>query len=118
MDMELIKQIFDIIGVLFVIYLIGYSTFLFLSVVVGATTLYKKKMQDRLMNKFTENYFVPITIVTPAYNEEVTVVQTVKSLLTLDYKLYEIIVVDEGKSEALRQILDKLCSECARLHIS
>ena len=45
MDMELIKQIFDIIGVLFIIYLIGYSTFLFLSVVVGATTLYKRKMQ-------------------------------------------------------------------------
>ena len=37
------------------------------------------------MNKFTDNYFVPITIVVPAYNEEVTVVQTVKSLLSLDY---------------------------------
>lgn len=105
MNMEVIKQIFDIIGVLFVIYLIGYSTFLFLSVVVGATTLYKKKMQDRMMNKFTENYFVPITIVTPAYNEEVTVVQTVKSLLTLDYKLYEIIVVDDGSKDSTSQQL-------------
>ena len=79
MEMETIKNIFDIISVCFVIYLIGYSTFLFLSVVVGASTLYRKKMQDRLMNKFTDNYFVPITIVVPAYNEEVTVVQTVKS---------------------------------------
>ncbi len=105
MEMELIKQIFDIIGVLFIVYLIGYSTFLFLSVVVGATTLYKRKMQDRMMNKFTENYFVPITIVTPAYNEEVTVVQTVKSLLTLDYKLYEIIVVDDGSKDSTSQQL-------------
>ena len=36
MDMELIKQIFDIIGVLFIIYLIGYSTFLFLSTALSA----------------------------------------------------------------------------------
>ena len=105
MEMETLKQIFDIIGTCFIVYLIGYSTFLFLSVVIGATTLYKRKMQDRLMNKFTENYFVPITIVVPAYNEEVTVVQTVKSLLTLDYKLYEIVVVDDGSKDTTSQQL-------------
>jgi len=105
MKMELIKQIFDTIGVCFIVYLIGYSTFLFLSVVVGATTLYKRKMQDRLMNKFSENYFVPITIVVPAYNEEVTVVQTVKSLLTLNYNLYEIVVVDDGSKDTTSQQL-------------
>ncbi len=103
MEMETIRFIFDIIGVFFIIYLVGYSTFLFLSVVVGATTLYKRKMQDRLMNKFTDNYFVPISIVVPAYNEEVTVVETVKSLLMLDYKLYEIIVVDDGSKDATSQ---------------
>ena len=102
-EMGTIKFIFDIIGSCFIIYLIGYSTFLFLSVVVGATTLYKRKVQDRFMNKFTEGYFVPITIVVPAYNEEVTVVETVKSLLMLDYKLYEIIVVDDGSKDTTSQ---------------
>ena len=107
MEMETLKLIFDIIRIGFVIYLIGYSVFLFLSVIIGATTLYKKKMQDRLMNKFTENYFIPISIVVPAYNEEVTVVQTVKSLLTLDYKLYEIVVVDDGsKDTTSKQLID------------
>ncbi len=105
--METIKNIFDIIGVCFIVYLIGYSTFLFLSVVVGASTLYKKKTQNRLMNKFRDNYFVPVTIVVPAYNEEVTVVQTVKSLLSLDYSLYEIIVVDDSsKDETSRVMID------------
>lgn len=104
-EMETAKFIFDIIGACFIVYLIGYSTFLFLSVVVGASTLYKKKMQDRLMNKFTDNYFVPITIVVPAYNEEVTVVQTVKSLLCLDYKLYEIVVVDDGSKDDTSKVM-------------
>lgn len=103
--LETLRQIFNVISIGFVIYLIGYSTFLFLSVVVGATTLYKRKMQDRLMNKFTESYFVPISIIVPAYNEEVTVVQTVKSLLSLDYKLYEIVVVDDGSKDSTSQQL-------------
>lgn len=103
--MDVIKYIFDIINAFFIVYLIGYSTFLFLSVVVGASTLYKKKMQDRLMNKLTKNYFVPITIVVPAYNEEVTVVETVKSLLSLEYNLYEIVVVDDGSKDTTSQKL-------------
>lgn len=103
--MDTIKFIFDGIGCFFLLYLIGYSTFLFLSVVVGASTLYKKKMQDRLMNKLTKNYFVPISIIVPAYNEEVTVVETVKSLLALEYNLYEIIVVDDGSKDATSQKL-------------
>ncbi len=103
--MGIIKTAFDIIGIFFLIYLIGYSTFLFLSVVVGATTLYKKKMQDRLMNKLMQNYFVPVSIVVPAYNEEVTVVETVKSLLALDYSSYEIIVVDDGSKDTTSQKL-------------
>ena len=52
MEMETIKNIFDIISVLFLVYLIWYSTFLFLSVVVGASTLYKKKMQDEFDRQF------------------------------------------------------------------
>ena len=46
-----------------------------------------------------------ISIVVPAYNEEVTVVQTVKSLLSLDYKLYEIIVVDDGSKDETSRVL-------------
>lgn len=105
METQTIKTVLDAINIGFVVYLIGYSTFLFLSVLVGATTLYHKKMQNRLMNKFSENYFIPITIVVPAYNEEVTVVQTVKSLLSLDYRLYEIIVVDDGSKDTTSQQL-------------
>lgn len=103
--MDIIKAVFDGINIFFLIYLIGYSTFLFISVVVGATTLYRKKVQDRLMSKLTQNYFVPVSIVVPAYNEEVTVVETVKSLLALDYNLYEIIVVDDGSKDSTSQKL-------------
>jgi len=97
--MKIADLILEIIGVFFVVYLIGYSTFLFLSVSVGSSELFKKKQQYRMMNAIQNDYFIPISIIVPAHNEEVTVTDTVRSLLALDYKVYEIIVVDDGSND-------------------
>ncbi|MGN0492947.1 MAG: glycosyltransferase, partial [Acutalibacteraceae bacterium] len=95
----IIKAILDGINIFFIIYMIGYSSFLFLAVVTGSSELYKKKQQEKLKNTLMQDYYIPVSIIVPAYNEEVTVVETVKSLLALDYKLYEIIVVDDGSKD-------------------
>lgn len=44
-------------------------------------------------------------------------IESVVRNLMIHNPFAEIIVVDEGKSEGMREILDKLCKECARLHI-
>jgi len=41
----------------------------------------------------------PITLISPAYNEETTCVEAVKSLLLLKYSDYEILVVNDGSSD-------------------
>ena len=96
---DAIKLFLTYVEAIFVIYLIGYSTFLFLSVVVGSSTMYHYRRKEKLKNALTDDYYIPISIVVPAYNEEVTVVDTVKSLLSLEYKLYEILVVDDGSRD-------------------
>ncbi len=107
MNHEYVKIFFDSINIFYLVYLVGYATFLFVSVVVGATSLYKRKIQDRLMNKLSGKYYVPVSIIVPAYNEEVTVVDTVKSLLALEYELYEIVVVDDGsKDETSKKLIE------------
>lgn len=98
--MDGIKLFLSGVSIFFIIYLIGYSTFLFLAVVVGSSTLYQTRQQTRLKNLLEKNYYVPVTIIVPAYNEELTVVDTVRSLLALDYSLYEIVVVDDGSEDA------------------
>ena len=103
--MKVADIILDIINVFFVIYLVGYSTFLFLSEAVGSSELFKKKQQYRMMNAIENDYFIPISIIVPAYNEEVTVTDTVKSLLALDYKVYEIIVVDDGSTDDTSKVM-------------
>lgn len=102
---NIIKSILEGTNMFFVIYLIGYSSFLFLAVVIGSSELYKKRQQEKMKNTLLQNYYIPISIIVPAYNEEVTVVETVKSLLALDYKLYEIIVVDDGSKDTTSQKL-------------
>lgn len=101
----IIKTILDYVNIFFIIYLIGYSSFLFLAVVIGSSELYKKRQSEKMKNTLLHNYYIPVSIIVPAYNEEVTVVETVKSLLALEYELYEIVVVDDGSKDTTSQKL-------------
>ena len=100
-----IKLFLTIVGYFFIAYLIGYSTFLFLSVIVGSLDLYKRNRQEKFKSILPTDYYLPISIIVPAHNEEITVVDTVRSLLALDYRSYEIIVVDDGSSDATSEVL-------------
>ena len=91
------------VGVFFLIYLILYATYLFLSVTIGAWQLYQRDRMQRVRNELKHKYYVPISILVPAHNEEVTIVDSIKSLLDLDYRLYEIIVIDDGSSDHTSQ---------------
>lgn len=102
---EALKVFLEFVGYFFIVYLIGYSTFLFVSVLVGSLELYKNHRREMMKNILPQDYYVPITVVVPAYNEEVTVVETVRSLLGLDYRSYEIVVVDDGSKDNTAQKL-------------
>ena len=53
----------------------------------------------RIKNEIKHDFYFPVSILVPAYNEEITIVDNVESLLRLDYRLYEIIIVDDGSSD-------------------
>ena len=96
---DVFKTFFNYVGIFYIIYMVGYASFLFLSVAVGSSMLYKLKRQNKLKNELSGEYYVPVSIIVPAYNEEVTIEASIHSLLALEYKLYEIIVVDDGSSD-------------------
>ena len=48
-----------------------------------------------------------ISVVVPAYNEERTIVASVRSMLQLDYPEFEIVVVNDGSRDATLQVLER-----------
>ena len=104
---DVYKLFFDYIGAFFILYMIGYASFLFLSVTVGSSILYQLKRRNWLKNELQGQYYVPVTIIIPAYNEEVTIEDSIRSLLALEYKLYEIIIVDDGSSDHTAEVICK-----------
>jgi len=102
--MDLLREGLYFVGVFYIIYLIVFAAFSLFSVLVGAYKLYVNERMIRLKNKF--NYEdLPLSILVPAYNESVTIVESVKSLLALNYQNYEIIVIDDGSEDNTSQKL-------------
>ena len=102
---DLFQYFFNVVGVFFVLYMVGYASFLFLSVTAGSSTLYASKRRNALKNELANDYYVPVSILVPAHNEAVTIEATIRSLLALDYRLYEIIVVDDGSTDDTTQVV-------------
>ncbi len=61
---------------------------------------YKRKMAYVDLKKiFKFQNYKPISVIVPAYNEENTIVESIKSLLQLEYPEYQLIVVNDGSTD-------------------
>ena len=105
--LEVVKIFLYYVEYFFLIYLFLYSIYLFLSVTIGSSTLFTNRYKNKMENKIKHNYYVPISILVPAYNEEKTIIKSVESLFYLDYKLYEIIVINDGSTDKTLDTLIK-----------
>jgi cellulose synthase/poly-beta-1,6-N-acetylglucosamine synthase-like glycosyltransferase len=52
-------------------------------------------------------YTPPLSILVPAYNEEVTIVDSLKSLIALKLPRFEILIVNDGSSDNMMEVLKK-----------
>ncbi|KMY49952.1 glycosyl transferase [Peribacillus loiseleuriae] len=70
---------------------------------------YFKRMKSSDYQRYVDSKnMIPISIIVPAYNEEKTIVDNIKSLLALNYYEYEIIIVNDGSKDSTR---DKIIEE-------
>lgn len=52
--------------------------------------------------------YTPVSLLVPSYNEEVTICDTIDSLLCSEYSEYEIIVISDGSDDnSVNVIIDK-----------
>ena len=65
---------------------------------------------DRTLGTFPSKHSglePPITILVPAFNEETTIVATIRSLLQLTYAEYEVMVINDGSTDQTMDVLIK-----------
>ncbi len=69
---------------------------------------YRKDTQNEHFDELLSSPFLPsISIIAPAYNESVTIVDNIRSLLSLHYSKLAVIVVNDGsKDETLQTAID------------
>ena len=107
MSIEIIKFCLKYVSYFFIIYMIIYSTFLFISAIIGSLKIYKNRYKDIMHNKIEHDYYVPVSILIPAYNEEKVIISSIKSLFSLNYKLFEIIVINDGSTDQTLDVIKK-----------
>jgi len=101
---DFLREFLYFVGFFYILYLIAFAAFSFFAVSVGAYRLYVSDRMLRLKNKLRHED-LPISVIVPAYNEGVTIVNSVHSILSLDYQLYEIVVIDDGSTDDTSQLL-------------
>ena len=75
----------------------------YLVLLIAALFSLRNQMKTRplyqLMRKRSSLHSPPISVIAPAYNEEATIRESIKSFLMLNYPAFEVIVVNDGSKD-------------------
>ena len=83
------------------------STILFLLALRGVRD-YRNKLNNWPYYEMISSVYVPpVSILVPCYNEEKTIVNNIKSLLSIDYNEFEIVVINDGSKDGTLDMLRK-----------
>ncbi|MFQ6122673.1 MAG: glycosyltransferase, partial [Dehalococcoidales bacterium] len=89
------------INIMFLSYFIAINTnyFLLLFISYFSVLRYRRRVQHEQWRRIIQSPLaIPVSIIAPAYNEELTIGESVKSLLMLEYPEFEVIVVNDGST--------------------
>ena len=107
--------------ILFSLFIIGIILSVFRMIAMAALASIQKRNEAGEIKDhafiFDPNSAPPVSVIIPAYNEQVNAVRTVKSLITQDYPNLEIIFVDDGSKDETYQIVKDAFSNNRNVHV-
>ncbi|MFL5844694.1 MAG: glycosyltransferase family 2 protein [Solirubrobacteraceae bacterium] len=89
-------------------YFLAVNLFLLVLLVSSAVEMRRHRLevwQEGRWRLLSSEAAPSISIIAPAYNEELTVIESVRSLLTLAYPRLEVVLVNDGSSDATMSVL-------------
>ena len=89
----------------FIFYLFFSAIFLAIGRIILIGILAVKQFGEDKKLRIEPTNLPPVSIIVPAYNEEVTAAATIESLLKLEYPNFEIIFVDDGSKDRTYEVM-------------
>ncbi len=108
--LEFAGYFFTVITLAIFIYNILYALMTLFFIIASAFSLsdfVMNRVHMRSLNLNIQNSYIPISILVPAYNEKLTILSSLESLLRLDYPGFEIIVVNDGSTDGMEDLIIK-----------
>lgn len=100
--------IFDYFAVVYFFLVNGTYLFLNIKAFFSIRKYWSARETVEFENMFQSEFYKPVSIIIPAYNEELTVVDNITSILSLQYPEYEVVVVNDGsKDRTIEELKDK-----------
>lgn len=81
------------------------------TIFIAYLAIKQKRKAKKSNHLLIQNPSEKVSIIIPAYNEEVTATQTINSLLKLDYPNFELIFVDDGSKDKTFEIINQQFSK-------
>lgn len=110
MDNDVFSLVLDYINIVFFVFtVVLFTLFSVMGYLSTKGSLhYKNKNSFGDLSKVMASPLAPsLTIVAPAYNEGMTIVENIRSLLSLKYVNYEVMVVNDGsKDDTMQKMID------------
>ena len=104
------RFLFQIFNILVLCYVFGMASFYITLAVIASFSMSKYQRRnghEDYHSLLSTNVAPGVTIIAPAYNEESTIVENVRSILNVHYSNYEVIIVNDGsKDNTLQNLID------------
>jgi len=99
---QIIHLVLHMFNIIILIYFFLINAFYLLFVILSLVGLYRHREMTKFVS-FKEVFRLPlvkpISIIAPAHNEERTIIESVRALLSLEYPVFEVIVVNDGSAD-------------------
>jgi cellulose synthase/poly-beta-1,6-N-acetylglucosamine synthase-like glycosyltransferase len=105
-----IEDIYRALETFFIVYFLAYNSLNFMFLVVSFRDVRRKTARkgfEDLDLALASPLTPPLSIIVPAYNEERIIADSARAFLNLEFPLLEIIVVNDGSSDATLEVLKK-----------